>query len=304
MAEIGFPFEDVDTTEAQFSNWARHIGEGVYGVPGDAELEIYADSTGLLVKVPTGQAMIRGHYYTNTSVVTLTLDTADGSFSRKDAIVLELDPTANTILAKTIAGIPASSPVLPSLTQTESGVYQLLLAEVLVGVGVTTINAGDVTDRRTFLGYKFGVWTTTDRPASPVTGQCGLNVTLGHPEYYDGSNWEPLIIASVNAALIDHLLTTLSTSRAIIADDNGKMLRATNSSAITVTVNDVLTDGQRIDFVRDGSGDLQFEAGAGVTLGAVGSTGITFKVNTRYSAATVVRVASGEYRLIGNVGAA
>jgi hypothetical protein len=58
MAQSSWPFENVDTSETQFSQWARNIGEGVRP---DAlnELEVYADSTGMQVKAKSGQAMVR-----------------------------------------------------------------------------------------------------------------------------------------------------------------------------------------------------------------------------------------------------
>lgn len=36
---------------------------------------------------------------------------------------------------------------------------------------------------------KIPTWTTTGRPASPVTGITGYNTTLGYVEYYDGTGW-------------------------------------------------------------------------------------------------------------------
>ena len=150
MAQTSFPFENIDTSETQFSQWARNIGEGVKQSSGD-ELVVYADSTGMNVKVGTGQAMVRGHYYTSTAEETLTVTASDPTNPRKDNVVLELDPSANSILLKVVAGTPASSPSAPSVVQTDGGVYQIKLAEVLVSAGVTTIAADKVTDTRTML---------------------------------------------------------------------------------------------------------------------------------------------------------
>jgi len=151
MAQTSFPFENVDTTESQFSKWARHIGEGVNGGPDDLKLKPFGDDSGLQVRIPAGEAMVRGHYYLSTAQETLTLDTA-GLQTRIDAIVLELDPAANEIILKIVQGLAApSNPVPPTLTQTDTGVYQLQLGLVTIGIEASSILAADVTDRRTFL---------------------------------------------------------------------------------------------------------------------------------------------------------
>jgi uncharacterized protein YjdB len=151
MAQTSWPFENVDTSETQFSQWARNIGEGVKaGVGG--ELLVSGDGSGMNVKVAAGQSMVRGHYYSNTAIQTLTITPSDLTNPRIDNVVLELDPAANTILLKVVAGTPASSPVAPTLVQTDSGVYQQLLAYVDVEANETAIGAPDVSDERSFLG--------------------------------------------------------------------------------------------------------------------------------------------------------
>lgn len=150
MAQTSWPFENIDTSETQFSQWARNIGEGVK--PGTLnELEVYGDSSGMQVKAKTGQAMVRGHYYSNTAEETLTIAASDPTNDRIDVIVLELDPSANTITLEVLTGTPAASPTAPTLTQTDAGIYQLKLAEVLVGATVLTIAADKVTDFRAFI---------------------------------------------------------------------------------------------------------------------------------------------------------
>ena len=150
MAQTSWPFENIDTSETQFSQWARNIGEGVKENALN-ELEVFADSTGMRVKVRSGQAMVRGHYYQSTAEEILIIGASSPTNPRIDNVVLELDPTANSIILKIVEGTPASSPSAPALTQTDGGIYQLKLAQVLVGTGVTTIAAGNVSDYRTYL---------------------------------------------------------------------------------------------------------------------------------------------------------
>jgi hypothetical protein len=145
MTQSSFPFENIDTTETQFSQWARNIGEGVVPDSNGDTLEVSV-GTGLAVDVDPGRALVRGHFYASTEVESLPLTTADAGDPRLDTVVLRLNPTANTIVLAVVDGTPASSPVAPTLTQTDSGIYELPLADVLVPAssGVPTT----ITDRR------------------------------------------------------------------------------------------------------------------------------------------------------------
>lgn len=251
MAETYWPFDGVDTTETQFSQWSRNIGEGVKGSFNTTDLKVTAPGTGMTVSVAAGQALVRGHYYYNDAAKSLAITTANASNPRIDTVVLELDPTANTITAKVVAGTAAASPVAPTLTQTDAAVYQLPIAYIAVAAATATISSANVTDARTFLGQG---WFST-----PVQDK--------------------------------------SANYTIVAGDKFSTIRSTGS-AITITIANVLGVGDRIDFLQDGSGQVTFAAGSGVTLNAFGSA---TKTAGQYAAATVECVASGQYRLIGNV---
>jgi hypothetical protein len=194
MAEVSFPFENVDVSETQFGQWASNFQDyGVKGVPGDSNLLVSGDNSGLQVRVAAGEAFVRGHYYQNTAQATVALTTA-GANTRIDAIVLELDLTTNGVTLKAVPGTAVpSSPVAPALTQTTSGIYQLLLAYVTIPNNTTSITAGMVTDLRKFMGQRVGIWTTVTRPSNPVANATiGYNTTLGFHEYWTGSTWTSL----------------------------------------------------------------------------------------------------------------
>lgn len=152
MAETYWPYANVDTTTTQFSQWSRNIGEGVKGSFNTTDLKVTTPGTGMTTTVAAGQAMVRGHYYYNTSTVTLTHTTANATNPRIDAIVLHLDPSLNSTVLTVVAGTPAASPVAPTLTQTDAAVYQFLLATVLIPAASSVISSGNITDARTFLG--------------------------------------------------------------------------------------------------------------------------------------------------------
>lgn len=200
MAESSFPFQAVDTTETQFSQWSRHIihggRSGVNGVPGDTTLLASANSSGMQVTVTAGQAMVRGHYYVSNASSSLAIGEANTN-PRIDSIVLQLDPALNSIVLQVVPGTPASSPVAPTLTQTDSAVYQFKIADVRVEASATTIDAGKVTDTRQFM---IDSWTTANRPVG-FLGLTGFNATTGKVEFYNGTSWAD-ITASLEASSI------------------------------------------------------------------------------------------------------
>jgi hypothetical protein len=192
MAQSSFPFENIDTTETQYSQLFRTLNNGVNGTPDGGELEVDAAGAGLAVDVAAGQAMVRGHFYISTDVETRALATADSTDDRIDTIVLRLDPIANTILLAVKTGTPDPAPVAPTLVQTDGGIFEQPLANVLVPANAGI--PGTITDRREFMGTKLGTWTTAGRPVTNGRVLFGFNTTLGIVEYYDpvAEDWLPV----------------------------------------------------------------------------------------------------------------
>lgn len=203
MAQTSYPFDSANTTEAQYSQLFRRLNfTGVAGVPGDQSVQVYGDSSGMQVKVRTGYAMVRGHFYKSDTAVTLSI-AASSSNPRRDLIVLRLDPTtANSIVLAVKNGTAAASPVDPTLTQTDEDVFEYPIARVNVAASASTIAASAVDDLRQFMGEPVGKWTTALRPTSPQKGIIGWNDTLGYAEVYNGTAWVPVSPTSITASLI------------------------------------------------------------------------------------------------------
>lgn len=181
MTKLFGPFNNgvgASMFEAQWSNMMRTIiSDGVVKSYLN-ELEIYADSTGMQVKAKTGGGWIKGHYYQNDAEETLALTTANPTLGRWDLVVLEVDWTKsdNQMSVVVIAGTPAASPALPSLTQSTSK-WQIALAKVVVGAGVTTINAGNITDSRNMVCFPYKqLWVGGFKPTK--TAGCGLSAQI------------------------------------------------------------------------------------------------------------------------------
>ena len=191
MAEQSFPFENIDTTESQFSEWATNFQEtGVQGSPTGTELGITVTGSDLNLTVAAGQAFIRGHYYINTSDLVLAVTSA-GTDTRIDIVVVELDPETNTIVTKLVQGEAVSvDPVAPTLTQSATGIYQLPIATLTIPASTVAITSGMLVDTRTFMGNRIGIWTTATRPANPTAYQTiGYNTTIEAHESWNGTAW-------------------------------------------------------------------------------------------------------------------
>lgn len=102
-----------------------------------------------------------------------------------------------------------------------------------------------------------------------------------------------------NKADAAYTINNISANYTILASDSGKFVVSTGT-AITVTIANVLSVGQRIDFLQDGTGQITFAAGAGVTLQSKSSR---LKTSAQRSAASIICVASGQYRLMGDIAA-
>lgn len=192
MAMSSYPFENQPTTESQYSQLFRQLGEGVQGGFGGV-LEVYADSTGMNVKVRSGFAIVRGHAFHSTATETLAIGAAS-TLKRVDTVVLRLDPSQDKISLVVKAGTPASAPSAPAMTVTDTGIYELPLANVTVEAKSVTVPAGAVADRRIIQGYGVAEWTDAGRPThSTGFPALGWNRTSKRLESNASGSWAAVI---------------------------------------------------------------------------------------------------------------
>ena len=130
-------------------DWAEYfasfIGNGVFPVPSTG-LQVVVDN-GMNLLLKAGKAWINGYFYNNTSDLTITIGTADGQLNRIDRIVVRWDLTNRIISAEVKSSAYSASPTAPAL-QRDADIYELALADVYVGAGVTTITQSNITDQR------------------------------------------------------------------------------------------------------------------------------------------------------------
>ncbi|USH44610.1 minor tail protein [Streptomyces phage BroPlease] len=190
MTITSYPFDEQPVSEGQFSYLFRELqSTGIADSVNGGGFQVIGDSSGMQVKVNPGFALLRGHAVQSTDTEIVAIDAASTNV-RIDRVVLRLDPAANSITLAVVKGTPGGE--APALTQSDTGVYELPLASVNVGVGVATIAATAVTSERRFIGNTVGGWTTSTRPQNPRTGRLGLNVSTNKWEFWDGSKWADL----------------------------------------------------------------------------------------------------------------
>ncbi len=155
MAEKYFPFNAVEVegqpdrvygAEDWAAFFAQFIGNGIYPNP-SSNLQVLSLNNNMVLTVKKGSAMINGYGYLSDEDIEVQINTANGSYNRKDIIVLALDLVERNILVKYKMGIASANPQEPELIRS-SDVHELKLASVLVHSGVQGINQSDITDTR------------------------------------------------------------------------------------------------------------------------------------------------------------
>lgn len=115
--------------------------------------------------IPGTEATVQGAYWAiNDAEVTLPITTAHASLPRIDIVQIRVRDSFysgvnNDALLDVKAGIPAASPVVPTPDQNT-----IVLAQVAVGAGVTSITDANITDTRTYLrpdGPEMVVYTSS-----------------------------------------------------------------------------------------------------------------------------------------------
>lgn len=198
MAITAFPFDTQDTSESDFSRlMGEAVDDGIVGSQGSTGFQVAAGA-GMTVVAAPGTAALRGFMgFTTSTEGPQAVSNGDASFPRIDLAILRLDRTNNNIIFTVKPGTPAALPVAPSLTQTDTGIYESILAQLAIPSGAGTMLTSYITDMRQFMGSSTGAWTTAGRPANPRKGKQGLNVSLSKWEYWTGSAWADLIPSSV-----------------------------------------------------------------------------------------------------------
>ena len=158
-------------------------------------------------------------------------------------------------------------------------------------------------DTKAFQYYDGSAWADVSNPGDITAVTAGTALTGGGTTGDVTLNVD--LAATTAAAGIASFVTDATTARTLTtAADEGKTLQFTSASAtvLTVDASSDFTVGARVDIIADGAGALTVTAdGATIKAAEVSTTTGSFTIGAQYSAATLLCVATDEYRLIGNI---
>ena len=127
-----------------FAEWANtFFSTGVFN--GDLQV---TPTAGMVVSVGTGYANINGKIRLFEAETAFTLSPASGTYPRIDTIVVRRDETARQISLAYVQGAYSGLDPVPTEPTRTGGVYEIVLAQIMVAAGATAITAGDITDTR------------------------------------------------------------------------------------------------------------------------------------------------------------
>ena len=209
---------------------ANQIGGGVF--PGGGEMAVSAGSgMGVVVAagyccVPNSTSATQGGYMTGTMTsASLTLDAADSSNYRIDVIAVTVNdtgtPSSNAVVAVT-TGTPASSPSAPS-----APANSIVLAQVLVPPGSSSISTGNITDLRSYVVAPGGVLPIPSSSVAPAAPAWQLFYDIAAGAVVQGSGsagstapltllpWDPVVsvqTSNVSDTSAKGVLTAITTA--------------------------------------------------------------------------------------------
>ena len=243
MAEKSSFFNSVSgDRKYKAEDWASYfgtlIGNGVFPNPA-TNLQVVPGASGLTVTVHAGKAWINGYYYNNTDDLTLTLPTPDGSKKRIDRIVVRWSLSDRKISAAVKSGTAATNPSAAVL-QRDSDVYELAIADVLVGVAATSLSSTSITDRRydsTMCGVVTGTVQQIDTSAFAAQVQSFLDDSEA-----EFTSWLNGIQNVLDESTAGNLLNLINTHKA--DTNNPHQVTATQIGAVTTSAMQTALNGK------------------------------------------------------------
>lgn len=153
-----------------FEKWLKKFfTSGVF----EGDLQVLA-SSGMTVQVQTGYSNVNGKVGLFENATNVTLSAANSRYPRMDTIIIERNDVDRVIRIDKVTGAYTGEnpqPTAPIWDETR-GIYQLVLAQIYVGAGVSSISQEDITDKRTdtdVCGYIAG--TVNEMDFSQFTAQ-------------------------------------------------------------------------------------------------------------------------------------
>lgn len=187
----------------------------------------------------------------------------------------------------------------PTLAAGEWG-YETDTGKVKIGNGSTAW---------TSLGYT-GAGTVTSIIAG--TGLSGGTITssgtiaIDTATVVDVSTAQTLTNKTLTAPVINLSLNAQTgTTYTFVLADNGKLVTASNASAQTYTIplnsSVAYATGAQINLIQIGAGQVTIQGAGGVTVASTGATATAPKLRAQYSSATLIKVATDTWYVVGDI---
>lgn len=219
-----------------FAEWLRKFfTTGVF----DGELQV-TSAGGMDVSVSGGYANIDGKVRFFDSATKLTLATAGATYPRIDTIVVERNDTDRRITIKAITGTYSANPTATAPVRANN-VYQIVLAQIYVAAGATSITQATITDTR------------------KDTSLCGIvAATIKNPDFGQWYAQNEAQFTEWFAAMKDQLTTdaagNLQTEIDVVkksVSDNAESI-ASNKTAIASNTAKLVTTSKNITLAASG----------------------------------------------------
>ena len=170
--------------------------------------------------------------------------------------------------------------------------------------GTATIAAGSVTGNLVVSGELSDPNWTASRVLT-TSGSTAVTSTVTTTELGYLGGVTSAIQTQLNAkAAFTQPVNSITTSYTAVAGDANDVIYVSGTAAVTITVPDLFAIGDRIDIWRNAGGTVTIAAGTGVTSWAgagTAGTAVTFKIDQTYNAATVQKLDTGTYRVVGKI---
>lgn len=215
ICDVFHPFDAGAGSNVLEDRWRDMARHWLRSGPIQGELngfEVYADSTGMQVKVKTGKAWIAGHYTSNAAEKTLPIATYVSA--RYDLVILRADFTNNRCELEVLQGSGGVS--VPALTQNTT-IWEIALALIVVDTGAT-IAAGKVGDWRQYAAgtgsvgkaASSAVPPSTTGLGTPVDGDLSYELDTNRLRVYEGALWRWIAGKIVGAQILRNTTVTLT----------------------------------------------------------------------------------------------
>lgn len=187
----------------------------------------------------------------------------------------------------------------PTLAAGEWG-YETDTGKVKIGNGSTAWSSLGYTGAGDIEGVTAGTGISGGGTSGTVTVSIDTSVTADLTTAQTLTN-KTLTDPKINLAINAQTGTTYT----FVLADNGKVVTASNASAITVTIppasSVAYATGAQLNIIQKGAGQVTFAQGSGVTIRSTGATATAPKLRAQYSSATCIYEGSDVWYVVGDI---